>query len=119
MAVSALNWAGQGRLTHVSSQPTSVLVGATVIASADVTALPADIQEQLRTTGARAHETLQRTLRRYDDRAYETLTTRQVVTPFTMGADAEWSALAEATRARLVSGNVLPRALLDRATTFR
>lgn len=119
MAVSALNWAGEGRLTHVSSQPTSVLVGATVIASEDVTALPAELQEQLRTTGARAHETLQRTLRRDDDRAYETLTTRQGVTPFAMGADAEWRTLADATRARLVSGNVLPRALLDRAATFR
>lgn len=115
MAVSALGWAGSGRLTHVSSQPTSVLVGGTVIASADVDALPAELQEQLRRTGAQAHETLQRTLRRDDDRAYETLTTRQGMTPFAMGADAEWRALATATRERLVTGHVLPRALLDRA----
>jgi len=119
MAVSALNWAGQGRLTHVSSQPTSVLVGATVIASAEGTARPADFQGQLRRPGVGANGTLQRTLRRDDDRAYETLTTRQGVTPFAMGADAEWSALADATRTRLVTGNVLPRALLDRAATFR
>ncbi|MBX7194095.1 MAG: TRAP transporter substrate-binding protein DctP [Sandaracinaceae bacterium] len=115
MAVSALNWAGQGRLTHVSSQPTSVLVGGTVISSADIAALAPDLQEHLRRTGTQAHETLQRTLRRDDDRAYETLTTRGGVTPFTMGADAEWRTLATETRNRLVTSHVLPRALLDRA----
>jgi TRAP-type C4-dicarboxylate transport system substrate-binding protein len=115
MAVSALGWAGQGRLTHVSSTATSVLVGGTVIASADVNALPADVQEHLRRTGTQAHETLQRTLRRDDDRAYETLTTRQGMTPFALGADAEWRTLATQTRERLVTEHVLPRALLDRA----
>lgn len=115
MAVSALGWAGQGRLTHVSSTPTSVLVGGTVIASADVAALPADVQEHLRRTGSQAHETLQRTLRRDDDRAYETLTTRQGMTPFALAADAEWRTLATQTRERLVTEHVLPRALLDRA----
>jgi TRAP-type C4-dicarboxylate transport system substrate-binding protein len=116
MAVSALGWAGPNRLTHVSSTPTSVLVGGTVIASADIAALPADVQEHLRRTGTQAHETLQRTLRRDDDRAYETLTTRQGLTPFALGADAEWRTLATQTRERLVTEHVLPRALLDRAT---
>ncbi len=115
MAVSALGWAGPNRLTHVSSTPTSVLVGGTVIASADIAALPADVQATLRRTGTQAHETLQRTLRRDDDRAYETLTTRQGMTPFALAADAEWRTLATATRERLVAGHVLPRALLDRA----
>jgi TRAP-type C4-dicarboxylate transport system substrate-binding protein len=115
MAVNALGWNGQGRLTHVSSQPTAVLVGATVISASDVAALPADVQEQLRSTAARAHETLQRTIRRDDDRAYETLTTRGGMTAFAFGATGEWDALAQRTRARLVTGGVLPRALLDRA----
>jgi TRAP-type C4-dicarboxylate transport system substrate-binding protein len=116
MAVSALGWTGQDRLTHVSSQPTSVLIGGTVISSADVAALAPDLQEHLRRTGTQAHETLQRTLRRDDDRAYETLTTRQGVTPYALGADAEWRTLATQTRDRLVTQHVLPRALLDRAT---
>jgi TRAP-type C4-dicarboxylate transport system substrate-binding protein len=115
MAVSALGWAGQGRLTHVSSQPTSVLVGGTVIASADIAPLSPELQEHLRRTGAQAHETLQRTLRRDDERAYEALTTRQGVAPFALAADAEWRALATQTRERLVTQRVLPRALLERA----
>lgn len=118
MAASALGWTGQGRLTHVSSQPTSVLVGGTVIASADVAALAPDLQEHLRRTGTQAHETLQRTLRRDDERAYETLT-RQGLTPFTLAADAEWRTLATQTRERLVTTHVLPRALLDRAAATR
>ncbi|GAB4208518.1 MAG: hypothetical protein OHK0013_27050 [Sandaracinaceae bacterium] len=116
MAVNALGWHGTGRLTHVSSQPTAVLVGATVIASDDVGALPADVQEHLRSTAARAHDTLQRTIRRDDDRAYETLTTRGGMTPFAFSATSEWDAVAQRTRARLTSSGVLPRALLDRAS---
>jgi TRAP-type C4-dicarboxylate transport system substrate-binding protein len=116
MAVNALGWHGTGRLTHVSSQPTAVLVGATVISSADVSALPADVQEHLRATAARAHETLQRTIRRDDDRAYETLTTRGAMTPFAFSSTSEWDAIAQRTRARLVTAGVLPRALLERAS---
>lgn len=119
MAVSALGWAGPGRLTHVSSQPTNVLVGATVIAGSDVAALPADLQEQLRSTAVRAHEMLQRSVRSDDERAYQTLTMRQGLTSFALAADADWRALADATRARLIGEGILPRALVERAATFR
>ncbi len=114
MAVSALGWAGSGRLTQVSSQPSSVLVGGTVISSAAIEALPEDLRAALRQSGAQAHETLQRTIRRDDDNAYQALTTRQGMTPFAFASEPEWTAFAAATRQRLVSEHVLPRALLER-----
>jgi TRAP-type transport system periplasmic protein len=110
-AVSALQW--HTRLTHVTQQSNAVLIGATLLSKERVDALPADLREALRETGAQAHETLQRTVRRDDERHHQTLAARMQVVDAS-AHEAEWRQVAQQTRERLV-GRIYSREQLDRA----
>lgn len=112
-AASALQW--HTRLNHVLQQTNAVLLGATLFSKERVDALPADLQQALRDTAAQAHEALQRTIRRDDDRYYQTLSTRPGMTIVDGSQfESEWRQVAQQTRERLV-GRVYSRELLDRA----
>lgn len=111
-AVSALQW--HTRLTHVMQQSNAVLVGGTLIAKPRFDALSPALQQALRDTGRQAHETLQRTVRRDDDRFYEALTSHGMTPVDASAHEAEWRQAAQQARERLV-GRVFERALLDRA----
>lgn len=112
-AASALQW--HTRLTHVLQQTNAVLLGATLFSKERVDALPADLQQALRETAAQAHETLQRTVRRDDDRYFQTLSTRPGMTVVDGSQfESEWRQVAQQTRERLV-GRLYSRELLERA----
>lgn len=109
-AVSALQWP----LTHVAQEGDGVLVGATLVRKETFDALAPDLQAALRETGAQATESLNRMVRREDDRYYQTLTTRQGITPVDGSAHAaEWRRAQQQARERLV-GQVYSRELLNR-----
>lgn len=111
-AVSALQW--HTRLTHVLQQSSAVLLGATLFSKERVDALPADLQQALRETAAQAHEALQRTVRRDEERYFQTLSTRPGMTLVDGSQfETEWRQVAQQTRERLV-GRVYSRELLDR-----
>lgn len=112
-AVSALQW--HTRLTHVTAQPTSVLVSATVISADDVNALSAADQQALRDTATRAHEALTRQMRRDDDRYYTELTTHGMTAVDISAHRAEWDRVARDAREHLV-GRLYSRELLQRAS---
>jgi TRAP-type C4-dicarboxylate transport system substrate-binding protein len=111
-AVSALQW--HTRLTHVTQQSSAVLIGATLFDKARVDALPADLQQALRDTARQAHETLQRTVRRDDDRYYETLVSRGMTPVDATAHEAAWRQSAQRAREALI-GSVYSRQQLDRA----
>jgi len=91
-----------------------VLVGATLVRKETFDALAPDLQAALRETGAQATESLNRMVRREDDRYYQTLTTRQGITPVDGSAHAaEWRRAQQQARERLV-GQVYSRELLNR-----
>ena len=116
-AASALQW--HTRLNHVLAQSNAVLLGATLFSKARVDALPADLQQALRETAAQAHDALQRTVRRDDERYYQTLSTRPGMTIVDGSQfESEWRQVAQQTRDRLV-GRVYSRELLDRAIAAR
>ena len=111
-AASALQW--HTRLTHVTQQQSSILVGATIISKERFDALPAALQTALTETGTQAHATLVRPIRRDDDRYFTALTTRHGMTAVDASAhEAAWRDVARQTRERLV-GRLYPRDLLDR-----
>lgn len=114
LAAVQLQWAG--RVTHVTQQSDTVLVGATVMRKSVFDALPAEFQTALRETAAQAHTTLVRTIRREDDAAFNTLRARLTVTDLTPHR-AEWDAAAQQTRQRL-AGRLYPPALLSRVETL-
>lgn len=112
-AVSALQW--HARMTHVTQDSNAILIGATLFSKERVDALPADLQQALRDTARQAHETLQRTVRRDDQRYYEALLSRHGIQPVSAQTHAvEWRQAAQQTRERLV-GRIYSREQLDRA----
>lgn len=112
-AVSALQW--HQRLTHATQDSNAILVGATVLAKARVDGLPADLREALERTARQAHDVLQRTVRRDDQRYFDTLVSRHGIQAVSASDHAaEWRQAAERTRERLI-GRVYTREQLDRA----
>lgn len=112
-AASALQW--QTLITHVTRQSDAILVGGILFAKPRVDALPPDLQQALRDTGRQAAETLNRAVRRADDRYFETLTASNGITLVDASAHTEeWRRAAQQARERLV-GTVYSRELLARA----
>lgn len=111
-AASALQW--HTRVTHVTQQANTILVGATVLSKQKFDSLPADLQTALMETSEQAHSTLVRRIRRDDARYYRALTTSHGLTAVDLSAhESEWSQAARQTRERL-AGRLYPRALMER-----
>lgn len=111
-AASALQW--HTRVTHVTQQNNSILIGATILSEERFQALPEDLQTALMETSERAHATLVRRIRRDDRRYFTALTTRHGLTAVDITAhQSEWDDVARQTRNRL-AGRVYPRDLMQR-----
>jgi len=111
LAAVSLQW--WNHATHVSQQAESVAIGATVMSKEKFDSLPADLQQALTETSARAHTALNRSIRRTDDRAFNTLTSRGVTAVDMSAHQAEWERVGRQVRNRL-AGRLYPRALLER-----
>ena len=111
LAAVSLQW--YTRATHVTQQSDSVLIGALIMKKDKFDALPEDLQTTLRETSRRAHATLSRNVRRDDDRAYQTITSRGITPVDLTPHRAEWERDAAQVRNRL-AGRLYPRALLRR-----
>lgn len=111
-AASALQW--HTRVTHVTQQANTILVGATILSKEKYDSLPEDLRTALDETSAQAHTALVQRIRRDDERYYRALTTRHGLTAVDLTPhQAEWNTAARQTRERL-AGRLYPRALMDR-----
>lgn len=111
-AASALQW--HTRVSHVTEQANTILIGATVLSKQKFDSLPADLQTALMETSEQAHSTLVRRIRRDDARYYRALTTSHGLTAVDLSAhESEWEDVARQTRERL-AGRLYPRALMQR-----
>lgn len=111
-AASALQW--YTRTTHVTQQPSTLLIGATVMSHSKYESLPADLKAALDETSQQAHRTLVTRIRRDDRRYFQTLTTRHGLTAVDVSAhENEWRDAARQTRERL-AGRLYPRDLMER-----
>ena len=79
-----------GRIESLAEKADAVLVGGTLIAKPRFDALSPALQQALRDTGRQAHETLNRTVRRDDDRFYEALTSHGMTAVDASAHEAEW-----------------------------
>ncbi len=111
-AASALQW--HTRVTHVTQQANTFLIGATILSEARFNSLPEDLQTALLETSEQAHSTLVSRIRRDDRRYFTALTTSHGLTAVDISAhESEWQQAATQTRNRL-AGRLYPRALMDR-----
>ncbi len=111
LAAVSLQW--HTRLTHVTQQSSSIIIGATIVRSETINELSAAHQTALRETAGRAHTLLTRAIRRDDDRAYNTILERGIEAVDTDAHRAEWEQAGAQTRNALV-GRLYSRELLQR-----
>lgn len=110
LAAVSLQW--YHHATHMSEQGTQVVVGATVFRKAKYESLSAELRQILDDTGVRAHRLLTRSIRRADQRAFETLRERGVTAVSTEAFQEEWDEVSAQTR-RQLAGRLFPRELLE------
>ena len=110
-AASALQW--HTRATHVTQQPNTILIGATILSEAKYQSLSPELQAALDETSEQAHTALVRRIRRDDARYYTALTTRHGLTAVdTTPYRSEWMEAARQTRENL-AGRLYPRPLME------
>ncbi len=111
LAAVGLQWYTQAR--YVSEQGSGIVVGAMVIRKPVFDALDADMQSALVETARASERRLQRGVRDFDRRAYETLVRRGMRPVDAEAHRAEWEAVGERARRRL-TGRLFPSDLLSR-----
>ena len=110
LAAVALQW--YTRLKYVSAQNSGIIVGATIIRKDKFEALSDEHKKVLIDTARRAHIALNRSIRRDDDRSYQTVLKRGIAAVDTSEHQAEWDDAGAQVRERL-TGRIYPESLLD------
>jgi TRAP-type C4-dicarboxylate transport system substrate-binding protein len=110
LAAVSLQW--YTRLKYVSKRNSGIIVGATLIRKDKFEKLTDDQKKVLVETAARAHVALNKSIRRDDDRSYQTVLKRGLTEVDTTENQAEWEDVGRQVRERL-AGRVYPKSLLD------
>ncbi|KPK17794.1 MAG: hypothetical protein AMJ62_00695 [Myxococcales bacterium SG8_38] len=110
LAAVSLQW--YTRLKYMAAKNSGIIVGAAIMRKDKFDALTDEQQKVLVETGARAHAALNKSIRRDDEKAYQTVLERGLTPVDTSEHDAEWKEAGKQVRERL-AGRVYPETLLD------
>lgn len=113
IASVSLNW--HTRLTHVTKQHLGFIIGATLLRSASWERVPQNHRQALQDTARQAHTALARTIRRDDDRNYQSAVSRGVVEVDIQPNRAQWDQAMQQARTSL-TGRTFTAAQLQRAS---
>jgi len=111
LAAVGLQWYTRAR--YVSAQPSGIVVGAMVIRKSVFDGLPEDARTALVETARVSERRLQRGVRDFDDRAYQTLVDRGMTPVDAEAHRAEWEAIGARAR-RSLTGRLFAPDLLAR-----
>ena len=114
-ALAALSMQWFTRLKYVSKRNSGIIVGATVIRQDKFDALSDEHQKVILDTSARVEKALQKSIRRDDANAYDSMLKRGLVAVDTTPYDEEWKDVSRQVRERL-AGRVYPKSLLEAVT---
>ncbi len=110
LAAVSLQW--YTRLKFVSKRNSGIIVGATIIRRDKFEALTDEQKKVLVETSVRAHAALNKSIRRDDERSYQTVLGRGLTEVDTTENQAEWEAVGRQVREQL-TGRLYPKSLLD------
>lgn len=110
MAAVAFQW--YTKLSHMTSSNFNIIVGGSIISKDKFEALEEADQQTLLETAKRAAAKLDQIVARDDERAYETLLTRNISVVDTSKNRAAWDAAADKAREQLVKRGVFSKSLL-------
>mgnify|MGYP001811814128 CR=1 FL=1 len=106
----ALQW--YTRVKYMTAHNSAIIAGGTVMRKDKYDELPADIQEVFDSTAARAHELLNKTIRKDDEKAYQVVVKKGIEVVDTSVAKAEWDAAYKKVRDNL-TGRMFSKSLAD------
>lgn len=115
MAAVAFQW--YTKLSHMTSSNFNIIVGGSIISKKKFDALREADQQTLLDTARRAAAKLDQIVARDDDRAYQTLLTRNITEVDTSKSQAAWDAVAKDARDRLLTRGVFSKSLLAAVET--
>jgi TRAP-type transport system periplasmic protein len=106
LAAEQLQWAS--KLDHIVDDTSAMAIGAFVISSKRLDALPADLRAIVIETGKIAASALTQRIRSEDAAAYGRMKTRMTVITLTADERAKWDSVFKQTRQRLAQGTFSP-----------
>jgi TRAP-type C4-dicarboxylate transport system substrate-binding protein len=106
LAVEQLQWGPQ--LNKVSEDVTGVAIGALVVSSAKMKALPGDLRTIMTDTGAIAAKALTDKIKNEDSAAYDRMAKKMTVTKSSAAEKEAWNKVFKETRKRLSQGTFSP-----------
>jgi TRAP-type C4-dicarboxylate transport system substrate-binding protein len=110
-AVTAVAFQWYTRVKYMTAHNSAIIAGGTILRKDVFAELPPDLQELFETTAARAHELLNQTIRKDDEKAYD-LVVKRGIEPVEAGdAETEWEAAHKQVRDNL-TGRVFTKSLL-------
>ena len=111
-AITAVAFQWYTRVKHMTAHNSAIIVGGTMMRKDKLDALPPDLREAFDSTAARAHELLNKVIRKDDQKSYDIVLKKGIV-PVEMGdAKPEWEAAYKKVRDNL-TGRMFPKSLLD------
>ena len=106
----ALQW--YTRVKYMTAHNTAIIAGGTMMRKDEYDQLPDDLRAVFDSTAARAHEILNKTIRKDDAKAYEVVVKKGIEPVDAGDARAEWDAAHKKVRDNL-TGRVYPKSLID------
>jgi len=106
----ALQW--YTRVKYMTAHNSAIIVGGTMMRKDKFTALPPDLQEIFQSTADRAHELLNKVIRKDDEKAYGIVLQKGIEAVEAGDAAPEWAAVDKKVRDNL-TGRMFPKSLID------
>ena len=106
----ALQW--YTRVKYMTAHNSAIIAGGTVMRKDKYDELPEDLKEAFDSTAARAHELLNKTIRKDDEKAYDVVLKKGIEPVEPGDAQAEWDAAYKKVRDKL-TGRMLPKSLVE------
>ena len=106
----ALQW--YTRVKHMTANNSAIIAGGTVMRKDKYDELPPELQSVFDSTAARAHELLNKTIRKDDDKAYQVVLKKGIVPVEPGDAQPDWDAAHEKVRDNL-TGRVFSKSLVQ------
>lgn len=106
----ALQW--YTRVKYMTGWNSAIIAGGTLMRKDKYDALPPDLQEAFDSTSARAHELINKTIRKDDQKAYEVVVKKGIEVVDPGDAKAEWDAAYAQVRKNF-TGRLFPKSLVD------
>jgi TRAP-type C4-dicarboxylate transport system substrate-binding protein len=106
----ALQW--YTRVKYMTAHNSAIIAGGTVMRKDKYDELSAELKEAFDTTAARAHELLNKTIRKDDEKAYQIVLTKGIEAVEAGDAKPEWDAADKKVRDNL-TGRMFPKSLVE------